>query len=133
MELKRLAYTNLHNGGKNFVDYVIINGSQCIFSGASDSGTSTINAAESIVALICREEKRNDLTFFDLQTYLGYSHYQKGEYDFNQLTVPIPFNMAKRWDYKMDWRPLPCPQEVLDIFRESIGGEPRRIGGDDAG
>lgn len=120
MELKRIAYPNFSRG-ESFVDYVIFDGTMCVFTAVDRLGTSTINAAERIVKLIQEREGMSSLVFYDLQTERGYVGYKPGQYEFSKLTVVIEGSniIVDRWEMR------PLPGHVLAAFAEHIGPNPR--------
>ncbi len=101
----------------------------CYYSGLQPSygpsdaiATSTINAAESIIADILQREKRswNDLCFFDLETRKGY-HYPSGIYTITQPNLGPSENgeygfRVENWKHDLE-----CPGEVEKSFKELIG------------
>lgn len=126
----------------NKVVYVIV-GSCCYFSGIErKKRTSTINAAESIIEAIAKQERipMKEFRFFDLQTHRGYDK-RPGEYEFDELILEEnaqgkqegKINSVKIGGEKaliitqdtqgfivVSWRPSKCSSEILDIFREHI-------------
>lgn len=116
--MKRIAYPNFGKG-RSYVDYQIFDGQRCIFSGVTDGGTSTINAAERIIKAIAEAEKV-PLEFYDLQTQKGYSYYRPGEYSLDLLILK-----DGRLDSVIAWRPENLPPEVLKAFKNHIGRNPR--------
>lgn len=128
--------------------YVIISGC-CYFSG-TERGTSTINAAESVIADIARREGKPivALRWFDLQTYRGYRKCP-GECKLSELSIgptadlePTKGGVSRfeiegeqvmvvtqdEEDFRVTgWQKVePCPPEVLELFKKYIG-EPRSI------
>ena len=70
------------------VAYVIM-GNKCYFSGL-ERGTSTINAAEDVIASIAKQEgvDFSDLRYFDIQTRMSYRKLP-GEYEVNELEYEV--------------------------------------------
>lgn len=133
-EIKQLCYAifggDLTDG---FVEY-IIRGRICVFTGITIS-RSTINGVDEIIPLIARAENvnPNDLIFFDLQTYLGYSGKKPGQYEFDQVHFYYDRNTPDRIidgdriiftsgpiEIKY-WDPATCPDWVLQLFAKNIG------------
>lgn len=132
-------------GGREFNKVVYyVNGRECYFSGIElTNRTSTVNAAESIIRIICDQEGIywEEARFFDLKTHLGYP-IARGEYELNELSLvrnshgPQPGSAI---DCEIDgeptsiitqplevfsvagWVPTPCPPEIQEVFREYIG------------
>lgn len=82
----------------------LLDGQNVYFAGVSGPEyTSTINAAESVVAAICQAEKINWITrrFFDIQTHRGYQH-RPGWYIVDELHFDVE---AMRLRVN-DWEPV---------------------------
>ena len=123
-EIKFVEYQGMRSRGE--VAYAILSGGVCVFTysritWAIDStitkATSTINAAEAIVAAICRQEgiSRDDLYFYDLQTARGYDK-PLGLFQYDRLKL----------DRVLRWQPEICPAEVIRLFAEFLGENPRQ-------
>lgn len=99
------------------VVYLIIK-NKCIFSGITWPG-STINYAEDIIKVILEQERLNlgSIKFYDLQTHLGYSRKEPGEFDFDYLKLDI----RKDTFYVSAWATEKCPDGIKEIFRDFIG------------
>lgn len=98
--LKRLKYQGfLPPITESEVAYMI-QGNMVIFSATHNvvSGkTSTINAAEEIVGLICEAEGITDwksYKFYDLQTAIGYPHHQQGYFSIDELVFTLAEHIA---------------------------------------
>ena len=115
--MKTITYASF-NGRPTPVAYYIFEGDRCVFTGITDKGTSTINAVERIVEAIAVVEGRGirELTFFDLQTRKGYSHYRSGEFAFSQLILSEKEGRVT----SVVWRSIACPENVRDEFRDFI-------------
>lgn len=102
------------------VDYVRV-GDATIFSGITNPATSTINAAEDVIAAICVQERcrPTDVRWFDLQTRLNYSGTEPGEFMYDEVKFKVRGGtlVDLSWDES-----VPCPPEVITMFREHIGG-----------
>lgn len=116
--MKRIVYFN-RGKIRSSVVYEIFDGYMCVFSGVSDKGMSTINAAERIIKAIA-EAEGVPLKFYDLQTNQGYSYYEPGEYSFDLLVITDQNNPEVK-----AWIPEPLPPKVLAVFGEYIGSNPR--------
>lgn len=118
MVLKEIQYKNL--GGPEFgyakVVYTIFLGNQCVFSGITPGPgrTSTINAAETIIAAIAQQEgcEVDEFRFYDLQTKSGYEQKKPGEYEFDALRIED--------GHVEGWQSTECPEHVLEAFRQYI-------------
>lgn len=98
----------------NRVVYAIV-GDCCYFSGIEKKlRTSTINAAESIIMAICKQEGvfPNRLRWFDLQTHHGYDSKQPGGFELDEVVF--------KHDSKVYWIPTLCPPDIFLLFREYI-------------
>lgn len=114
-ELKRILYSN-QGIKKSSADYAVFDYGDCVFSGVTKDGKSTINAAEDIIRIISRAEGI-PLTFFDLQTRLGYGHYKEGEYFLNLLIV-----INQQDPQVVEWRRVQFPRpDVFRVFQNHIG------------
>lgn len=146
--LKQLDYPNFCIGTSS-VAYAIFPDRRVVFSGVSADGTSTINAAESIIQEICRREEINPYAYrwFDFQTNRQYgrsSFYcpHPGEFEFDELHFRPNLHpgVTKQVDehgrpymlinspeaYHVEsWTMAPCPSEVVALFREYIGDPDR--------
>ncbi|GEM_PF-3137247 len=96
-------------------------GQDCYFSGAPREvslGTSTINAAESVIEGIVEREKVSfdDFTFFDLQTYRAYSDKFSGFYTLDELVLSKENLSVDYWKHD-----IVCPPQVEKLFQEYIG------------
>jgi hypothetical protein len=123
------------------VVYAII-GNVCYFSG-TERGTSTINAAESIIKEICTQENVpiKNLRFVDIQTHLGYRK-PSGVYMVNELTIKLRPGTKRKGGIEQieiggekgllitgdqegfevtSWAKTPFPVDVLELFRPYIG------------
>lgn len=109
------------------VDYARV-GNTIIFSGITNPATSTINAAEDIILAICAQEgcQPTAVRCFDLQTHLNYSGTEPGEFMYDEVKFKV--RGGKLEDLSWDGS-VPCPPEVVALFREHIGGtgEPYRM------
>ncbi|MFA6391869.1 MAG: hypothetical protein WCW66_03925 [Patescibacteria group bacterium] len=145
VSLKKIAYpkTIPHLGPEAYVAYAIM--ARCVvFSGLTPNTTSTVNAAENIIMAICRAEgmEPNKFAFFDLQTSQTYGRFEPGEFELSLLE----FNYIPHFCgavYKgsdgsvtigtsgpiqvMSWEPFPYSPEVVKLFAEQIGPNPRQI------
>lgn len=103
-------------GGR--VAYVMPDDSTIVFSGITWNKTSTVNVAEDIIRLLCDEEHRgpSSTRFFDLQTCLGYNYHRPGHFQYDEVTVDEHFKNP-------GWTPVTCPTEIVNLFREYIGGD----------
>ncbi|MDZ7799085.1 MAG: hypothetical protein U5L76_05825 [Patescibacteria group bacterium] len=138
--LKRVMYEGAIPRANGYVDYVIL-AEKCTFTGLSETPTSTINAAGKIILSICREEELepDNLEFFDLQTAKGYGSKKLGEFVYDQ--VKFIYHAGRPPLVKKDgaeiitggqvvdiyWCPTLCPEEVIRLFTEHIGPNPRQI------
>ncbi len=146
--LKELDYPNFWIGTSR-VAYAIFPDRRVVFSGITREGTSTINAAESIIQEICRREEIDPYAhrWFDLQTNRQYGDGRfncphPGEFEFNELHFrPNPHpGVTQQTDERGQpytlvstpeaycverWTPVPCPPEVVAAFRECIGDPDR--------
>ena len=98
------------------IAYVII-GDKCYFSGL-ERGTSTINAAEDIIASIAKQERVrfSRLRYFDIQTRLGYRKLP-GKYEINELA----YEACRTGPKITAWGMAHLPEDVQSIFNEHIG------------
>jgi hypothetical protein len=105
------------------VDYEIFrtrDGRRCIFTAVNGRGVSTVGAAEYIVRAISEIEGW-PLEFYDLQTKKGYSYFDRGEYLLRRLVIEGGQNNP----HVAEWVPVKPSQDILDIFAEHIGPDPR--------
>lgn len=104
--------------------YVIID-NKCYFSGAKNElFTSTINAAESIITAIAKQEGVSvwTLEWFDLQTHCGYSSKQPGQFELDQVVLTENLRGTHIYDFFVkEWDPVSCPDEIRTLFKEYIG------------
>lgn len=126
-ELKMVGYPNFHVGSSR-VAY-IVDGDRVYFTGLDKHGTSTINAAETIVKAIASEEERSwvGLEFFDLQTHTGYTSRNPGQYEIDRLRVKARCDelVIDGWERVLSdtgslGNPAEIPEYILDAFREHI-------------
>jgi hypothetical protein len=114
-----------------YVIYIIIGG-DCIFSGNTSHKMhtkSTVQAAEAVITAIARQEGAdvNQFTFFDLKTQRSYRR-EPGQYSFsrisfNAIQAGYPLEIQLR---DITWKQVDCPEEVLSLFAEHIGPNPRK-------
>lgn len=118
LQLKKIPYPTF-DGKPAFAVYAI-SGDQCIFSGVTTSPpvTSTINAAEGIMAAIAGEQKRaiTSLSFLDLQTHRGYRRREPGDFALDELV--LKFRNGRLAD--VGWDPRECSPEIQDLFSPYI-------------
>ena len=125
--LKTVEYSGpFHDIGE--VAYVIIKDLICIFTYSRtiralknlEYATSTINATERIVQVICEQEGLNqgNLVFYDLQTSRRYDK-KLGQFEFDKITFHK--NTIHAWNY------LQCPHKIVELFSEFIGPNPCQI------
>lgn len=100
-ELKYLEYGGLHPPHRRGeVAYMVVD-TMVIFSGLEGSAgrTSTINAAEEIVSLICAAESIDwrEYEFFDLQTWMGYPNHTTGYYCLERLILSREQIRVESW------------------------------------
>ena len=108
---------------KSKVAYVV-DGYNIYFSGLERRKTSTINAAEEVILVLCRAEglKWQNCQFYDIQTHLGYRK-SPGEYIVDSLKVIRPSGGSPESLFVEAWRPMPpeqIPSEVLKLFEPLI-------------
>lgn len=123
LKLKELDYPN-NSQGTSSIAYALFSDRRCVFSGITEGVdcTSTINAAERIIALIATREKLNpfDCRFFDLQGCKQYgggsSCPHPGEFMFDELILDSSATISVK-----GWRREICPAEVIAAFRIHIG------------
>lgn len=124
--IKTVQYDTEICGGE--VAYVVFPDGTCVFTyfrlaWAGIDGiiraTSSINAVEEIVQAICRQEGMSlqELVFHDLQTCLGYIK-KEGEFEFDRIKFSAVDGVS--------WRPMRCSQEVIELFGDYIGDNPRQ-------
>lgn len=124
-ELKKVEYEGSCSKGE--VAYVILENGTCVFTYSRlvaglegvKRAISTINALEEIVQAICEKEgvSPRDLTFHDLQTCRGYKK------ELNQFV----FDKIIFGKNGPSWVQVPCPSEIVKIFREFIGPNPQQV------
>lgn len=118
MDLKEIQYKNIGGPETGYakVVYTIFLGNQCVFSGVrlGDFWTSTVNAAEIIIAAIAEQEgyEVDELQFYDLQTKSGYEQKNPGQYEFDKLWIEN--------GHVRGWQSAECPEHVLEAFRRYI-------------
>lgn len=105
----------------------IISGKHCVFSALLWNTQTSINAAEEIIAAICKKEglRQHDLQFYDLLTHLGYRLFSPGSFVFKKIILQPEI----RWEH------IECPAGVVEVFRGYIGGarpvqQPENYSGD---
>lgn len=122
--LKEAFYPNL-NADFSTVVYAII-GNTCVFTKKGRRGTSTINAAESIIFAICIKERMDPRSglFYDLSTCQEYSHLQPGEFEFAQIHFRLEENQPVQpsWDTRQT-----CPSKIVKLFKQYIGPDPQQV------
>ncbi len=114
--MKKIAYEG-NNGHDGEVVYQLF-GDDCVFSGISGhTATSTINAVESIIEVIAREEKVHPkvLNFFDLQTHNGYIK-KTGELEYDH----VKFRVKSGYVIDPGWNKVELPEAVKNAFRDYI-------------
>ena len=94
-------------------------GNRVVFTGMKRGG-STINFVEDIIARIVQKEGIDpaQFEFYDLMTHRGYYGTEPGEFQFQRVT----FEVANGQPVNPAWDNAPCPEEVIALFREHIGG-----------
>ena len=127
----------------NRVVYAIV-GDCCYFSGIEKKfRTSTINAADSVITAICKQEGilPDRLRWFDLQTHRGYDSKQPGEFELDELVIlPNPDDARRGGAEETEiagvtavvitqdthdivvnyWISTLCPPDIFLLFREYI-------------
>ncbi len=119
--LKRIPYRGNEPAYDGIIDYVIMDGNRCIYSGITRNSTSTINAAEGIINTICHREEfePNEVKFFELLTCRGYGHLHLESCEY----FPIVLELDDRGNVKdAGWDAcLECPSDIREIFKDHIG------------
>jgi len=133
-ELKKATYTRKYRSAVDYdygaadydygageVAYLVID-ENCYFSGITMEATSTINAAEEIIAAISSQEgvALGKFTFFDLQTHRKYPRHSEGYFTMDKIRFRVDGENLK----ELGWGTVECPQEVFDAFHEYIGDPP---------
>lgn len=87
--LKEAVYNGFHKSLPATKFVYLIYGPSVYFSGLGKDNTSTINAAEEIVRIICTLEDIDwkVYTFFDVQTFRGYPGKRPGKYSIDKLMI----------------------------------------------
>ena len=118
MSLKQVQFSM---GNPRFIGTAVymIRKDMCTFS-ALTKLPSSINAAEDLVKSICRAEhcRPTQLHFFDLQTCLGYSSMQPGDYELELLKLKVLGAEITC----TGWEPYWCPVEIHEAFFPYILG-----------
>ena len=128
VRIRKVRYRNI-GSGRSEVAYVVLPEIGCVFCGLThlSRGTSTINAAEMIVAAIAAAAKLNTLTteFFDLQTGIMYSEagVPTGQFAFFRL---LPGNTRGACCVG-GWLEETCPDVVVSLFANQIGPQPHQV------
>lgn len=95
--LKRLRYKGFNPPYTSAEILYMVVGNEVIFTAAENSGskTTTINAVEEIIALICETEELDwrDYMFYDMQTWIGYPHHGFGYYCIDKLVFAESANL----------------------------------------
>lgn len=125
---KRIRYPVFLGSDVAYVEYAIWSGmayKKCVFTGISKPVTTTINAAEDVVMSIARAEDfrtSQRVEFFDLMTHLGYGGHEPGVIQFARLVLKRATDGGTR-NFEVDWDwMVRCPENVIEVFRENIGG-----------
>jgi hypothetical protein len=97
--LKRLEYPAFL--GKGYIVY-LIEDTSIYFSGHTLGATTTINAAENIIACIANQESIDPMLydFYDIQTCLGYEGHAPGWFEIDQVI----FQVEDARVTKLQWR-----------------------------
>lgn len=123
MFLKNMVvYPNFHALGESVVVYVR-HENKVFFSGLNSDATSTINAVEPIIRLICTRENStpSTLQFYDLQTHRGYANRRIGDYVLSKILFKA--GVEPEWlDFERNDHALSreIPHEVLVAFHSYI-------------
>lgn len=102
----------------NPVTYIVF-GNQVVFMGMTSDCTSTINAAEEIVNAIIEKEHLDPcaVTFYDLQTHMGYKHIKQGKFIIDELTCRVCNGVVVA---VTNWREGHCDYTALRNFQGYI-------------
>lgn len=87
-----------------------------IFTGLTKTGPTSHFVAAVIEAIAQREAF--DYLFYDLQTHRGYAEIGRGEFMYQDISFATRNNRV----VSPQLRSEPCPESVVDIFRQHIGG-----------